>query len=84
MYQKFKIVKIDSNYCDYLRKYDNKVSYNAGMKDLRPFIGVLFNINDIEYFAPLSSPKPKYMKLNNTLDLIKIDDGNYGVIDSRY
>lgn len=81
MYQKFKIVKIDSNYCDYLRKYDKKVSYNAGMKDLRPFIGVLFNINSIEYFAPLSSPKPKHMKLKNTLDLIKIDDGNYGVIN---
>ena len=23
-----KIVKVDSNYCDYLRKFDNKVAYN--------------------------------------------------------
>ena len=23
-----KIVRVDSEYCDYLRKYDNKVSYN--------------------------------------------------------
>ena len=44
MYKSFKIVKIDSNYCDYLRKYDNKVSYNAGLKELRPFVGVLFRI----------------------------------------
>ena len=60
MYKSFKIVKVDSKYCDYLRQYDNKVSYNAGTKDLRPFIGVLFMIDKCEYFAPLSSPKPKH------------------------
>ena len=32
MYRKLKIVKIDSNYCDYLRKYDNRVVYNMGKK----------------------------------------------------
>lgn len=81
MYKSFKIVKVDSKYCDYLRQYDNKVSYNAGTKDLRPFIGVLFMIDKCEYFAPLSSPKPKHSKLKNTLDLIKIENGNYGVIN---
>ena len=81
MYKNFKIVKVDSKYCDYLRQYDNKVSYNAGTKDLRPFIGVLFMIDKCEYFAPLSSPKPKHSKLKNTLDLIKIENGNYGVVN---
>ena len=81
MYKSFKIVKVDSKYCDYLRQYDNKVSYNAGTKDLRPFIGVLFMIDKCEYFAPLSSPKPKHSKLKNTLDLIKIENGNYGVVN---
>lgn len=57
MYQSFKIVKVNSKYCDYLRKYDNKVSYNAVLKDLRPFIGVLFKVNNMEYFIPLSSLK---------------------------
>lgn len=38
MYKSFKIVKVDSKYCDYLRNYDNKVPYNAGTKDLRPFM----------------------------------------------
>lgn len=32
MYKSFKIVKVDSKYCDYLRQYDNKVSYNAVLK----------------------------------------------------
>ena len=81
MYKNFKIVKIDYNYCDYLRTFDNKVTYNAGKKDLRPFIGILFKIEKIEYFAPLSSPKPKHIKMKNTLDIIKIKNGDYGVVN---
>lgn len=81
MYKKLRIVKVASLYCNYLRKYDNKVSYNAGIKDLRPFIGVLFMIGKCEYFAPLSSPKPKHKSLRNTLDLIKINNGELGVVN---
>ena len=81
MYKNFKIVKVDSKYCDFLRLYDDKVPYNAGIKELRPFVGVLFMVGKCEYFAPLSSPKPKHKKLKNKLDLIKIDEGNYGVIN---
>ena len=81
MYKKLKIVKIDYKYCDYLRNYDNKVIYNMGSKELRPFIGVLFNIGIYEYFAPLSSPKEKHKSLRNKLDLIKIDNGKYGVVN---
>lgn len=72
MIYNLKIVKVDSKYCDYLRRYDNKVVYNKFDKELRPFIGVLFKIDNIEYFAPLSSPKPKHLKMKNTLDFFKI------------
>lgn len=81
MYNKFKIVKINSRYCDFLRKYDNKVPYNAGKKELRPFIGILFTIGKCEYFAPLASPKPKHKTLKNTLDLLKINERIYGVVN---
>lgn len=81
MYNAFKIVKVNSEYCDFLRKFDEKVPYNAGLKELRPFIGILFKIDDIEYFAPLSSPKIKHKKLKNTIDLIKINDGELGVVN---
>ena len=81
MYKKLKIVKVESKYCNYLRKYDSRVPYNAGTKELRPFIGVLFRVNKLEYFAPLSSPKPKHLDLKNTIDLIKISGGEYGVIN---
>ena len=65
MYRNLKIVKIDYHYCDYLRTFDSKVPYNAGIKELRPFIGVLFIIEKCEYFAPLSSPKPKRKKMKH-------------------
>ena len=40
--KKLVLVRLDSNYCDYLRQFDNKVPYNFDNKELRPFIGVLF------------------------------------------
>lgn len=37
----FRIVKVNYKYCDYLRQFDNKVPYNTGSKELRPFIEVV-------------------------------------------
>lgn len=76
-----KIVRVNSDYCDYLRKYDNKVSYNKFEKELRPFIGILFKIDKCEYFAPLSSPKPKHKKMKNTVDFFKIKNGELGAVN---
>jgi len=81
MNKKLKIVKVDSKYCDYLRKYDDKVCYNAGYKELRPFIGVLFTIDNCQYFAPLSSPKPKHLKIKGNVDFLKLDGGRLGAIN---
>lgn len=75
------IVKLDTEYCNYLRKFDKKVPFNMGKKELRPFVGVLFQINDCMYFAPLSSPKPKHLKLKNNIDFLKLDGGKLGVIN---
>ena len=75
------LVRLDYNYCDYLRQFDNKVPYNKDKKELRPFIGVLFEINNCKYFAPLSSPKPKHKTMKTTLDFLKIDNGNLGAIN---
>lgn len=70
MIRNFKIVKVDYKYCDYLRKFDDKVSYNAGIKELRPFIGILFVVNNCDYYAPLSSPKDKHLHMKNNIDII--------------
>lgn len=81
MEKPFKIVKVDSEYCNYLRNYDNRIMYNEGTKELRPFVGILFIVDKMEYYAPLSSPKPKHKNLKNTLDLVKIKDGTLGVVN---
>ena len=81
MNRNFKIVKVDYKYCDYLRKFNNKVCYNSGLKELRPFIGILFAVNNFEYFAPLSSTKLKHKNMKNNIDIIKINCGEYGVVN---
>ncbi len=45
-----------------------KFSYNAGQKDLRLFVGILFTVENHEYFVSLSRPKAKRKVLKNTLD----------------
>ena len=77
----FKIVIVNSEYCDYLRRFDNKVPYNKNKKELRPFIGILFKIENCEYFAPLSSPKPKHKTMKATIDFLKIKDGELGAVN---
>ena len=77
----FKIVRVDSDYCDYLRQFDTKVAYNRNEKNTRPFVGVLFEINSCEYFAPLSIPKLKHQKMKNTIDFLKLKDGELGAIN---
>ncbi len=77
----FKIVCVDSKYCDYLRKFDNRVTYNFNEKQLRPFVGILFKVNNYQYFAPLSSPKKKHKNMKNTLDFFKIKNGELGAVN---
>lgn len=81
MNERLILVKLDKEYCNYLRTFDSKVSYNFGNKESRPYIGVLFKIEKYMYFAPLSSPKEKHLKLKSKLDLFKIDGGKLGVIN---
>ena len=72
---------VDEAYCNYLRSNDPCVPHNMAHKSTRPFIGVLFAINGISYYAPLSSPKLKHATMSNQIDLIKVDGGKYGVIN---
>ncbi len=78
---KFIIVQVDYQYCNYLRNFDERVPYNSGLKRNRPFIGVLFQVADVKYFTPLSSPKEKHKYMHNTIDFFKIDKGNLGAIN---
>ena len=75
-----KIYYIDTNYINYLRKFDNRVAYNK--TKTRPYVGVVYTFNNQTYFAPLSSPKPKHLTMNNrALDMFKIKDGELGIVN---
>ena len=56
---RFILIKVKEDYIEYLRKYDSKVQINSSdaKKDNKPFVGVLFEIDKIEYFVPISSNK---------------------------
>ncbi len=78
--KKLKLYFIQSEYIDYLRKYDNIVAYNKVPN--RPYIGVVYTYNGFNYFAPLSSPKKKHIAMNaNMIDIFKIKDGELGIVN---
>lgn len=66
--------EINAKYVDYLAPYAPHLFHNSkkGQANQRKYIGIVFQINDIEYFAPLSSFKPKHEKMKEGLDFIKI------------
>ena len=76
-----KLVKVQSSYSIFLKMFDDKVPINYYVKETRPFVGVLLNINDVKYFAPLSSPKSRHKHMKSKIDFLKIDDGKLGVIN---
>ena len=81
MYKELKLVRVNEKYIKFLSAIDNKVPYNSKNKKGRPFIGILFQVDKIQYFAPLSSPKAKHKKMPNNIDFLKISNGKYGVIN---
>lgn len=81
MFFNFIIVKIKPDYCDYLRKFDYRVPFNYAKKNNRGLLGILFNIDEFIYFAPLTSPKKKHLMMHNTTDFLKLDNGKLGALN---
>ena len=70
---KFKWYFVNKDYIDYLKKYDKFIqNINYGENALKPYVGIVFKINNFNYFAPISSMKNKYQNLKEDKDLIKI------------
>ena len=70
---------ITDDYVQFLRQFDDTVEENK--QNARPYIGVVLQIDDIKYYAPLTSPKPKHLKMKNGKDFRKINGGEYGAIN---
>ena len=77
----FSFYMVDASYCDHLRKSDPCVPYTMDQKSIRPFIGIVFTVNNVHYYAPLTSPKPKHLTMKNQIDFLKINGGEWGAIN---
>ena len=53
--RELKLVRISEKYVKFLSEVDNRVPYNSKNKKGRPFIGIIFDIENSHYFAPLSN-----------------------------
>ena len=57
---KLKFYDVDCIYTDYLREFDKRIPY-IGYENRNKFLcGIVLNINDINYYVPVSSNKTKY------------------------
>ncbi|MCL2814814.1 MAG: type III toxin-antitoxin system ToxN/AbiQ family toxin [Oscillospiraceae bacterium] len=73
------LYNVSDFYIDYLRNFEPEVLFNKHEK--RPYVGVVYVINSINYYVPLASPKTKYNNMKNSKDFHKIDGGKYGAIN---
>ncbi len=48
---------INTDYINYLRKFDKRVMINEEDGSTRKYVGIVFQIGSFNYFVPLSSPK---------------------------
>lgn len=77
--ENIKAYYIEDSYINYLSQYDKKVPFNK--QQTRPYIGVVIKRNNLDYFAPLSSPKEKHKLMKSGLDVFKIKGGDLGIIN---
>lgn len=73
--------EVNGDYINYLLPYAPHMFHNKKntQKNERKYIGVVLHINDMDYFAPLSSFKDKHRTMKEGLDFIKVKD--YAVIN---
>ena len=65
---------IKEEYINYLSKFDSHIAYNK--EEHRPYVGVVFEITNKKYFAPLSSPKQQHKKYKENFTFFKLENDN--------
>lgn len=76
-----KFYQIENKYIDYLLPHAPHLFRNKkpGQHNERKYIGIILQVNGLDYFAPLSSFKPKHKTMPEMIDFMKIKD--YAVIN---
>ena len=68
-----RLYHVDDDYIEYLRQFDSRVYDNKN--GTRPYVGVALTVEGMEYYIPMSSPKPKHDGMKNSIDFMKMADG---------
>ena len=76
--ERLTLYKIDLKYRRNLAKVDDRVMSISPQinKCMGPFVGIVIVCNDKRYCIPLSSPKNKHKDMKNSVDFMKIYDGD--------
>lgn len=76
-----KLYEVNSDYISYLSQFAPHLFLNKQKEQSneRKYIGIILEVNNFQYFAPLSSFKPKHQKMHDSVDFIKVKD--YAVIN---
>lgn len=81
---KLRLYKIDIEYIKYLYSFDNRIQYNPKQSDQytekRPYLGVVLQVNEFNYFVPLEHPRISHQKMKNNFYIYKIHNGRYGIL----
>ena len=79
--ENLKLYEINHTYINYLLPFAPHLFQNKKVhqQNERKYIGIILRVNEMNYFAPLSSFKEKHRKMKEGLDFIKIKD--YAVIN---
>lgn len=67
---------INKDYINYLKKYDSKVQNIDYYNTSKPYIGIIFCINEFNYYVPVSSVKQKHYLMSEYIDFMKVTDNN--------
>ena len=72
--------EIDPAYVDYIGTFEPHLYHNsqAGQANSRKFLGIVFQVNGLDFFAPLSSFKTKFERMKQNPGLIKV--GRFAII----
>lgn len=51
---------------------------NKGQK--RPYVGIVLQVNEFDYYVPLESPKPNHVNIKSGGPVLKLQDGKLGIM----
>lgn len=68
-FENFGFYTINADYLEFLNRKDSEVYYNASYRNVvKPFVGIIIDMEECKYFIPLTSAKEKHAKWKNSCD----------------